>query len=1339
MRRHTTHFRKNQVKGLLLFSIITFTVFIGGSFLTPSVNSPTSDLSVPNSASSLDIPWSGTGDPESARAYIQKSDSAASQTDDFDISVPTSPSILYSADMNFTILSGYETTHEFEQDSPLNYPRSHENSRKNPNWSAIESLSTDSWMLVSGVENGLSGGYEGLVDTSVATALILEDTTISPADNIVTFEYTANFTGVTNYDRLKTIGFRVLVDRSITKDVSAKVYLYNYNSMGWDLLYTENWDNAQTIETIILTNTRIAHLNSNNEVQIRLELIDRDAFTVTYRDLKVEALIAVQAPLSTIHYAAMEFDVRGDVNVSGIFAWVRTLTPSVPGADLILELYDANQSAIRSVVTSATKINLEPNLTSLISNNTITNFDTDEYIFIPFKSDFSNVQLTVGNYFAVLSSDTSNIYSVVTLPYDGVGQDNDPDSIIDHLFLSSDNNRTSWEKITSGGGQVDAAPFAINITRPYLPEEIDMKIDGNDVISYINKDGVYENTSGYAWGLGKWGYEFVSIYEDISNTITVPIEFNTTLISNLDFDVVYSVVAYAKEATTTNYYVELNGLPSWEVNYTLNQGAYTGWNYLNSTFALPTDWIVEELLDTNYDSLMDDLVATQGDEYNEYWIEEDLDGVYSLNATSPNYVFEMNTYLQFDEHYWETNGFMRGDNISISLEILNYSTPTSQIFLGGSECEVYDPTNTLLAPLTMIDVNPDSTEAKIVDNENILATVYEFDSVNILNTTGATPQGEYSFVFKWNYGNEVGYKVLPVFVMEYGVDISDISEDLDKQVDVVRSTIASNLTTADTYNVSLFAIEDLTGAGIDDEYHVNDSSGYYYTEHGFNMNVAQILVNESLLNPGETVTVNITFENYNFYWANEVTINAQFIQSTNYEWVVMEASNSVVLGMLGSGTENSSMELQFTVPSDYKGLNSPIRLNPFVLKLGVNINGTTLNPIFIDSIFPFIEKTENEFEGRVWADSLIHYRPGPLGKVFSAEVNRVEELVYTEATYLMQISDSFFVTCTVSEYDTFITKPIAQFNDITALNLVWGNEFQLQGTLTDEFGAFIDNQEISVEVKDGVDWVEYNQTTEAPLETNADGFFTGTYDSTLINKSNHMELRLSWGGNTTIFGVTTEYELGMLTYNNQIQIEIINSTDQIFLKEKQENTIRIKITNIGNSTLKEITVDFDFLGISPSNIKIGTLSSDGQLDPYESMYMEYYVTIPGSYQGDTGVITVSVDCESHESGEIVEVESIFELNVLTTSFLDNLDTFLKTIFFIGLIALVLGAISYGFKTRRKLQEAPQKKEERPRRGRYVEVAKLQKQPVESEEVVEEDVAEKTADLDDLLKEEGLKD
>ena len=56
------------------------------------------------------------------------------------------------------------------------------------------------------------------------------------------------------------------------------------------------------------------------------------------------------------------------------------------------------------------------------------------------------------------------------------------------------------------------------------------------------------------------------------------------------------------------------------------------------------------------------------------------------------------------------------------------------------------------------------------------------------------------------------------------------------------------------------------------------------------------MVNESLFNPGETVEVSLSFENLNNYWANDVTVNVQFLQSINYDWLVVENITSFQLG-----------------------------------------------------------------------------------------------------------------------------------------------------------------------------------------------------------------------------------------------------------------------------------------------------------------------------------------------------------------------------------------------------------------------------------------------------------
>ncbi|MBN2157079.1 MAG: hypothetical protein JW776_13630 [Candidatus Lokiarchaeota archaeon] len=1341
------NYRKNQVKGMLLFSAIILTIFIGVSFISIAKDPITPDLYNVQSSTDLDVPWEGSGDPQTVRSYVQKTDSESNQVDDFNISTPTSPSAVYSSSMNFTILSDYETVHTFETDSVLDYPRSDENSRQNPGWTTSESTSTDSLIITDGTSTIGSTGFTGLVDTNPNSYLGL-NSEFSPPDNMVNITYSANFTNVPGFVKARTIGFRLIMDRIISRAVTATIYLTNIQTGQLDLMKTQTWNDPDLIEEITLTNTRLSYLNANNQVNITIVLSNSfNSFYVLYNDLKVEALIASETAISTTNYVAMEFDVQGIVNVTGFFAWIRTLTPTLPNSELAVKLYRANQTGTRSTVVSTTQLNLEPEL--LMNSRIIDNYEGDEYAYIPFNADHSPIELNVSNYFVVLSANTSSIYSVVTIPYsdsDGDATNQDPDQRVDHLFLRSSNgNPGTWSKVLVGGGQVDAAPFAINLTRPWLPEEIDMKIDDRAVKSYSLTTGIYAQTSGYRWGLAKWNHIFETEIRDDANNITIPIEFNKSLTLNLVFNVNYTAVVYNIESTITKFSVEFGDNPAWELNYTLNSAIYTGWTLKNFSFVVPVDWSVTELLDENRNSILDDYEESTEGNFVEYWILETENGIYSLYADSPNYVHEMKSYLHYEDHYWPTYGFMQGDNISVSMGILNYTKNSSEIFTGDSTVNLYDPDNALLIPNELVDTTPDDTEAILINGKPVLLTHYQYDFENILNTTEITQMGKYSLVFKWNGGNELGYQIQPIFIMEYGVDIMNIAEDLNKRVDVILSSIQRNLTSASTYNVSVFAINDTTGSSGDGNYHINETLGWEYLDYGFDINLTHILVNESLFNPGEIIKVNLTFESFNLYWDNDLMINAQFVQSTNYDWIVMEQSTSFKLGMVGSGTESNTIELEFTVPTDYKGINAPIRLNPFVLKIQTEINGAKLNDRIVDIVFPFIEKSETEFEGKIMMKSMIHHRPGPIGKIFSAEINRVEELVHSTATYLLQISDSYYVTCSLSEYDTFNSKPIAIFSDVSTVDLIWGSDFKLQGYLMDEFSQNIKNQTISVEVFNGSEWITFNQTDEKELVTEDNGFFTGTFDSNIVSKSTNLKIKLTWMGNTTIFGTSTTLDFAMITYSDSIRIEIVNSTDQVFLKEKQENTLIFKITNIGNSTLKDFAVDFAFPG---TTFRIGDISysSEKQLNPYEFFFIEYYVTIPASYQENEGIIQVQVTCKNHDSNEVVQNSSSFELTVLTSSFLDNLDGFFKTLFFIGLIGLILGSTYFSWNTYKKLQKVPEKEkkeEKRPRRGRYVEVAKLQKQKpedvVEESEAITPEKEKETADLDDLLKEEGLED
>ena len=97
---------------MLLFVTIVFTIFAGVNFISLSEGPIQTTIPSNPESSELDITWTDSGDPQTIRTYIQNSGAETSQVDDFDITVPTSPSAIHSADMNLTIQSGTETTHE---------------------------------------------------------------------------------------------------------------------------------------------------------------------------------------------------------------------------------------------------------------------------------------------------------------------------------------------------------------------------------------------------------------------------------------------------------------------------------------------------------------------------------------------------------------------------------------------------------------------------------------------------------------------------------------------------------------------------------------------------------------------------------------------------------------------------------------------------------------------------------------------------------------------------------------------------------------------------------------------------------------------------------------------------------------------------------------------------------------------------------------------------------------------------------------------------------------------------------------------------------------------------
>ena len=87
-----------------------------------------------------------------------------------------------------------------------------------------------------------------------------------PIVESICFEYCTNSRGV--------IGFRIYINRELNRSVTANIYLTNILTSSLVLQDTLTWDDeGKNTKIITLTNSRLAHLDSLNEVDITIEMV----------------------------------------------------------------------------------------------------------------------------------------------------------------------------------------------------------------------------------------------------------------------------------------------------------------------------------------------------------------------------------------------------------------------------------------------------------------------------------------------------------------------------------------------------------------------------------------------------------------------------------------------------------------------------------------------------------------------------------------------------------------------------------------------------------------------------------------------------------------------------------------------------------------------------------------------------------------------------------------------------------------------------------------------------------------------------------------------------------
>ena len=1329
---------------------------------------------------------SGTGDNQDVRIYVLNNSFSNDNNQNFfnipSMSTNESTYLTY-GNFNFTFQNNFTTDYIIED---TNAPEARD---------FIEFVYNEgtSSMKINTGENLTSIDFGKLVDGNPSNIKL------NSSNGVLNFTISSNFAGTIgdvigyeiNFDRSTILGLISQFSGSITKNVTLTLRMYDVSNSSWksavDPFFIDSNLGTQVFENKFI-NENLNYINASDisQIQFYFNRSDTTDFVLTLEEFELASTYGFDIPITSSNQVALEFDLKGESSsVNGFYAWIRTLNlTQALNAELNVTLYEANATIAR---TSSNLIaeNLEPDTAKSIDSQIIdyNDYHGDSLSYFDFNP--ANTQdLDINNYFIVIKSNRSEqIFSLVTIPRETYG---DPDSNVDHQLRTSSNSGLTWnvakKQVPSTpiytSEILDAAAFKLNVTRAYMPSDFTNPYDSQDtlkiqdipIINQINNSAPYNTSSSLTWGLGQWDYNFTtSITNNSLNNFQVDLTWNSSIIQGFNFNVTYTVKAYWIEQANSVYQVSYDTIPIWELNYTLNTGYknFENWNLLEFWYVIPSDYTAKNLTNPNSVEIYEVIVNKTGGEntlpdrpsYEYVSVPNDviggISGIYSLNLTSSNLIYDMNSYINYNDILWETNGFMYGDNISIRLDIQGpdgIPPPT-----GNANVVLFYPDNN-----TKVLGTEMNSGTGVIDGNYL---IYDFNNQTILNVTQDTPLlGNYYLGFFWENGSAIGCQKLKLYIDAYDVDINDFFYEpildknvlngiVDKVYEEYSILIATVNVTDDGYYPDFYAVNDSD---------VNQEFIYVINGEQIPIVVETFLQNETILNPNEDIRIGTRIRNLHGFLELKVSVNVQLVSLANEEWIIAEQTTGIQTlnpSIDPNGADTQEFFVDLTIPTLFgngiwQGVNAPIRKGGAKTKITIffmyNGESQEVDTFESNEYSLIINSTQAEFEGYIIAlKSNYEIAGGSILKPFDRN-----ECLYlpNQTTFVINIYDKNFV----SSYNQFISSFSLKINSIFSDIVIdpntptYGQEFNISSVLSTEFGDAIPNENVTIQYFDNDLWENFSTQI-----TDINGITNFEIDTLLLPREDQFTFRLTWQGDQYTLANSQNITVSLyITYNN-ISLRIASNVGQLF--KSAQSTIQIILNNIGDSELNVLS----------SNISI-------QISPdltYSIVQIDY-LTIAEFKPGDTTEILITIDIPAIDQmsisvsivakNEISEEEVIFQASEMFGIY----DALLED-FFIGFLTLIMISIFvilwaamyiYVRKTIKRIEtpfEEPDKRKQR--KGRYVSVSELPKEEIPEAQPTE-DTEKKTkkrlkkkkpeaekkdkppsTDLDSLLEEKGLKD
>ena len=1363
--------QKKEIKRIVIvvifitFILITNFHFLNHSNLIDENNDENQGLEIFPKTSDLNITdfILGSGDDQDVRIYVNNESSNLNDNEDFfDIpSIPTDDMFLTYGDFNFTFQNNYTTDYILEDDTALD---------------AADFISFDfdedpsNSDYIPGVGTSVIGGsFSDLVDSSNSTNLWLQS---NATNNILNFTIKANYTDET-YTNIGVINGNVEFDRTdilalilsllfdLTLDANLTIRIKDYTQPTWvnltDPILVNSSIGIQEINRkIINENLNFIDLSDVCYLQFFFERSDLASFDGRFYNLELESTYAFDLPITNNSYVALEFDLKGENStVNGFNVWIRTLNLTQAAiTQLNITLYRADGTLVRSGGTggSLRGTQLNPDYNEPIDPILLLNYTKDNISYFEFNT--SNTQnLNLSNYFVVIKSNNSNeVYSLVTLPY----IDYTADGITEHQLITTINDGISWSLAkkqvdttisTYPSGQLDASPFRLNVTRGYMPSDFiynatntlkiqDIPIENLEISTYP-----YNESSYLTWGLGRWTNTFIEPIEDtLANEFEVYLQWNKTVIEGFKFNVSYSIEAYWIEGAPAFYNATYNENPEWnlEFDFDKNNSKFNNWDFFEFWFVYPNFMNAHNLTNPNGEEFLwlleQESILTENPTMFKLVINESyssLNGSYTLNLTSYNFIQQIHSYINYNGILSETVGFMYGDNISISLDIQdqNLDAPIS----GDANVTLFYPNGTKYPGAILIDSTGD-VEGSLLS--------YDFDNNTILDLTDAvTVFGEYKLGILWLNGSALGCKKITLYIDSYDLDLYNLTYSSNLGTNVLIGEINNKV--FQNYTMLIASINDTTGIPNPNFYAINNSNinqEYSYNFEGWDLPILleSFLQSENILNPNEIINFKTTIQNAHETFNLTIKILTQIVSYLNEDWIIAEnSSNSITLNSSGSPNDSYEFDFNLTIPNlniatqTWMGVNAPIRLGGaktiVTLYIEDNVAGIYKSPEF--SLLS--NKTSDNFEGYILGLTISE-------KITSRsilyEFDRDECIYFPDnSSFLVNIIDENYVSSYRQFNDEFSIKLNSIFTNITIEpnSPIKGQSINFSSTLTTEFGVVLSNKNVTCEYFDSSSWVEI-----ATGITDSNGHVTFNIDTMVIDFEDDLQLQLSWDGDI-INGVSKNAFINILHETNGISI-LVSQIDVLIYRNRL-TTIKYILSNIGDSDLRlfNITVDIEnnlqYTTVEINYVELNWFSSGDNTD----IIIEISISEVSQLQ-----VNFTITAQNVITGEIFTFFKESSYAVFDPPITDYVIEFFMFTIIVIFGIIWLAAIIYTRRVRKRIEEPVEVPLRKPRKGKYIMVSDLKKptpeKKVPKKKVEQKEVKpKKTTDLDSLLEERGL--